>query len=303
MKKYLLFLFLACLIYNCSSDDNSNSVISPPTGISSSLITSDSASINWDSEQENSTYEIEYKESGFNQGSGNLLTTDNNQITLINLESSTTYDYYLRTNFGGNSYSSWGGPFNFTTLDPCSVPTNLSVSNIMAGNTSGCVITLNWSSIYDNATYEIDMRFAEQDIEDQTIFSQIYTTDTNITLDSIIMNTELVVNVRTNCDDNNYSEWSEPIFFRCLRPGCNDGDISNLFADNITLNSATLSWDANEQFVYHESFDIEYGISGFNLGQGTLVSTTETSYDLDNLPSGTEFGFILILAISFLNCF
>ena len=93
MKKYLLFLFLACLIYNCSSDDNSNSVISPPTGISSALITSNSASINWDSEQENSTYEIEYKESGFNQGSGNLLTTDNNQITLINLESSTTYDY------------------------------------------------------------------------------------------------------------------------------------------------------------------------------------------------------------------
>ncbi|WP_400077812.1 fibronectin type III domain-containing protein [Winogradskyella sp. R77965] len=289
MKKFFLILFLACLSSGCTDDDN-NTNINPPTNISNTSITSNSVIINWDSGQENSTYEIEYKESGFNQGSGNLLTTDSNQITLTNLESSTTYDYYLRTNFN-NTYSSWGGPFSFTILDLCSVPTNLSVSNIMAGNTSGCVITLNWSSIYDNATYEIDMRFAEEDIDDETIFFQIYTTDTNITLDRIIMNTELVVNVRTNCDDNNYSEWSEPVFFRCLRSGCNDGDISNLFADNITQNSATLSWDANQQFVYHESFDIEYGISGFNLGQGTLVSTTDTSYDLDNLPSGTEFDF------------
>ena len=60
----------------------------------------------------------------------------------------------------------------------------------------------------------------------------------------------------------------------------------NLVVDNITQNSADISWTGNAT-----SYIIEYGLKGFNLGDGTVVVSNTNSYVLTNLDSNTVYTF------------
>ena len=63
-------------------------------------------------------------------------------------------------------------------------------------------------------------------------------------------------------------------------------DPTNLNVDDLTLNSATISWtDANNA----ASFRVEYGLSGFNPGSGTTTEINELSVSITGLLSSTEY--------------
>lgn len=56
------------------------------------------------------SYDIEYGEVGFIQGTGTVVNTTTNSVTISGLTPSVTYEYYLRNNCG-TSQSSYAGPF------------------------------------------------------------------------------------------------------------------------------------------------------------------------------------------------
>ncbi|WP_406684250.1 fibronectin type III domain-containing protein [Seonamhaeicola sp. MEBiC1930] len=293
MKKFHILLFITFLIYNCTNNNEDNNKCNVLSNITSKVITHESATINWSSIQGSFTFEIEYKESGFTQGTGNIISLNDTNYTLSNLNSSTTYDYYIRALCEENGYGDWLGPFNITTPAICIAPIDLVVTNIKAYSNSGAHATINWSSDYDDTTYEIKFRLVGE-ADDSSIYSNHTPTTTANTFIQkyLLQNSEHVVYVRTYCNEDNYSDWSEPVFFRTLLAGCTGWEaFSELSADNITENSANISWNANEQYVYYDSYNVEYGISGFTLGQGTSVSTVDTNYNIDNLPSGTQIDF------------
>src|SRR5690606_32105575 len=62
--------------------------------------------------------------------------------------------------------------------------------------------------------------------------------------------------------------------------------VTNLAASNIMPLKATLSWSSTG-----DSFDIEWGVSGFALGSGTQLSLNETTYLLDNISENTSYDF------------
>lgn len=75
---------------------------------------------------------------------------------------------------------------------------------------------------------------------------------------------------------------------------CNNDDdlvaacdtVSNISANDITNNSATISWDAvNTTALY----TIEYGESGFMIGSGSTISVTELSLALVGLNANTTY--------------
>ncbi len=67
----------------------------------------------------------------------------------------------------------------------------------------------------------------------------------------------------------------------CLKP-------INLFADNLTINSAWLNWtDMNGA----TSWNIEYGLAGFTPGTGTTVSGVSNPHEITGLSSSTEYNF------------
>ncbi|SHJ06334.1 Por secretion system C-terminal sorting domain-containing protein [Mesonia phycicola] len=85
-----------------------------PTPASVALTgSSTTATLSWSSI--GSAWDIEYGASGFTPGAGTTVSVTSNPYTVTGLAPSADYDFYLRENCGSGSYSSWVGPFSYTT--------------------------------------------------------------------------------------------------------------------------------------------------------------------------------------------
>ncbi|WP_431137205.1 fibronectin type III domain-containing protein [Psychroserpens mesophilus] len=82
--------------------------------------------------------------------------------------------------------------------------------------------------------------------------------------------------------------------FACLILACNNDDdtidscnkATNILAENITTTDATISWsDPNNAASYF----IEYGVSGFTIGSGTIIIASDTTTELQNLSAETTY--------------
>ncbi len=88
----------------------------PPTALTTTDITTNSAKLNWSSA--GSLFEYEYGAPGFAPGTGAEIGsggTHNLYVDISGLSSATDYDWYVRADCGGGSYSDWVGS-SFTTL-------------------------------------------------------------------------------------------------------------------------------------------------------------------------------------------
>jgi len=94
-----------------------------PYNIMSHTINSTTATINWDTFDAASSFDVEYGLQGYNQGYGTTQNTTTTNITINSLNSETSYDYYVKTNCENNDESAWEGPFTFTTTSsPIALP-------------------------------------------------------------------------------------------------------------------------------------------------------------------------------------
>ncbi len=68
--------------------------------------------------------DLEYGPYGYTQGTGGTsVLSITSPYTLTGLSPSSTYDYYVRKNCGGGTYSTWAGPYPFHTLFEPANPT------------------------------------------------------------------------------------------------------------------------------------------------------------------------------------
>lgn len=145
---------------NCGADgqsvwspkiDFTTTVACPaPTAGVSSGVTAYSATLGWTST--GTDFEINWGTGTFTAGAGPNTETgvSGNSFTFSNsLAQNTTYRWFIRRNCGTDEFSTWAGPFTFTTTLACPVPT--------AGLSSGITpnsATLAWTSTGD--TFEVN---------------------------------------------------------------------------------------------------------------------------------------------------
>jgi large repetitive protein len=79
------------------------------------IITPSSVTCGWIEYGNANNWEIEWMPTGNAKGSGTVISTSTNPYILNNLSSSTTYDWYVRSNCGDGEFSNWIGPNTFTT--------------------------------------------------------------------------------------------------------------------------------------------------------------------------------------------
>ena len=104
----------------------------PPSNLSVTNITENSASVSWTENGEASSWEVIYGESGFDPATeGETVLVDNNPETnLTNLSPNTNYEFYIEA-LCSESQTELSGSASFTTLElPCNPPFNLNVTNI-----------------------------------------------------------------------------------------------------------------------------------------------------------------------------
>ncbi len=99
-----------------------------PTGLAASPTSESEATLSWDANG-GSQWDLEWGPAGFTQGSGTMVTAlSQPTYQLTGLSGGTAYDYYVRTDCGGGSYSDWVGPFSWTQLpsnDDCAHATEV----------------------------------------------------------------------------------------------------------------------------------------------------------------------------------
>lgn len=87
----------------------------PPTNLSVGNITATSANLIWTESGTATSWDIEWGTLGFTPTGTPTISGATNPQSISGLSSNTTYSFYVRANCGAGSFSTWSGPFSFTT--------------------------------------------------------------------------------------------------------------------------------------------------------------------------------------------
>ena len=139
----------------CTSTSNSVVVnvitVAAPSGLTTSNIQLDRATMNWSSVANADHYDIRIKEQS--SGSWNLISNITTTSRLkTGLSSSTVYEWQVRSacSSDSSSVSAWSSSELFTTLTPCTTPQNPNASSITLSDA-----TLNWDAVASSWGYRI----------------------------------------------------------------------------------------------------------------------------------------------------
>ncbi len=269
------------------------------------------ATLNWNANGA-TQWELEWGPAGFAQGSGTTvtgITQPSYQLTGLTLGD---YDYYVRADCGGGTYSSWTGPVTWTQThsnNDCANALNLTVySN---GNGSGNEVAQNTnfstpSSMSQTScddfgdNYDLFYSFtapasgavkiitggAKGDKIEAAVYTVCGGTDiacydqsSTKTVSGLTAGNSYILQVWH--DSGELGEFTIVLEEACPNPG-------NLDAVSTSATEATLTWNANGG----SQWDLEWGPAGFTQGSGTMVTgVTQPTYQLTGLSGGTVYDF------------
>ena len=118
--------------------------IQPPTELTASNITSESATLSWTDNGCATAWQI-----CLNGDETNLIDVTSNPYTLTNLTQNTTYTAKVRADYG-IAHNDWTNEVNFTTQESCPTPTNLT-----AGNIDPYTADLSWTGLPEVESYTV----------------------------------------------------------------------------------------------------------------------------------------------------
>ena len=257
-----------------------------PSTISANNITADQIDLTWISNGNESAWNIEYGLSGFTIGTGSLLNVATNPSSISGLSENTTYDIFLQADCGGGSVSSWIGPFSFTTnFNPgtCGIY-NLELSDSYGDGWNGGLIDvfINGTSFYSGLTVAsgygpetfqipvdlgdiIDLIYSPGSFPSENSY-QVYDHNGAIVSQEGLNNTvpnSVIVNACPSCSDP-----------------------SSIVTNNITASSVEIGWTSTGS---ESLWNIEYGLTGFVPGSGTIISVGNNPYSLSSLSDNSTY--------------
>jgi len=280
MKKTLYLNLILAFIFCMSQVHAQTNPCGVPTGLTSTNITSSSATVSWLTAGNAATYNVRYRVAG--SVAWSTTSTSNPSANLTSLLSLTTYEWQVQRGCpgpnGGITLSAFSGSANFTTLGlntGCPVPTGLYTNNIT--HTSA---KLHWAAT-GATSYKIRYRATG---------STTWTIKTSVNLHKDLTGlnpgTGYEWQVRSKCINSatgniTWSAWSPTSVFQTLSTTtCNAP--TNL-TNTSTTNAIVLTWSATGAI----SYNIRYRPSN-TLGWTTTTSATNTK-QLSGLPGSTTF--------------
>lgn len=175
----------------------------------------------------------------------------------------------------------------------CPKPNGLSVYSLT--NTTAI---LSWNDNVNSSLYQVEYGPLGFTLGSGTTTS---VPNTYANIENLLPQTQYAFYVNVYCNDQgNYSDWAGPYSFVTLdyNPYCDEPTSFNLslFGDSLGFDFVELDWDNGA-----DGFEIEYGLTGFNLGNGTIQTssrtvnglTAETTYDfyVRNDCSNYDYGY------------
>ncbi|MEW4925390.1 T9SS type A sorting domain-containing protein [Algibacter sp. 2305UL17-15] len=185
------------------------------------------------------------------------------------------------SNNSQNNAPGWIGNVSCIDEPKCNAPRFISPINITYNS-----ITLKWTKSTTNRTY---IEYGLKDFEIGTgIKVETYTN--TITIASLSELTEYDFYLTEECDDSSLSDTNKSATIS-TKPFC-ESTISFRRLDPYQLNQIELT-GVNIDPDLNEEWQLEYGLKGFTLGEGTTKNYTSEDIIIGNLESNTEYDFYL----------
>ncbi|MEX1192905.1 MAG: choice-of-anchor J domain-containing protein [Brumimicrobium sp.] len=126
-----------------------------PSNLTEDFTDATSSDVSWTENGSATEWSIEWGATGFAPGTGNedgaINNTTNNPESITGLTPSTDYDVYVQADCGANGQSTWIGPLEITTADPCSDPIDLNVDIL-----SFTEVDFSWTEIGTSTEWNIE---------------------------------------------------------------------------------------------------------------------------------------------------
>jgi hypothetical protein len=207
--------------------------------------------------------------SGSSSGNGNYMGPfDFNGVTATTAR--------MAIKFTGYSGLSWNlDDFTVSLAPNCPSPVKTSVQ---ASNVDGHNATITFTD--NDPTHNSWTVYYKPSTD--SVWSSTVTSTTSVDLTNLDPETQYDVYVVTNCTTPDATEDATLTIHFTTTVACPAPQ--SVTVSNIGMTSATVEWFSNA-----DSFTIEYGETGFTVGNGTIVTTTANTYDLTGLTSGTAY--------------
>ncbi|WP_343672482.1 reprolysin-like metallopeptidase [Chitinophaga sp.] len=267
-------------ISNTNFTITAGSGCSAPTGLTSSAVTTTSATVGWTAVSGAASYKVDYKASSSSTWISAATATTATSLGLTGLTQGTTYDYRVRTTCTSDTSVYTTAQFTTVSTDTCNAPATLTSSAVTS---SGA--TVSWTAASGALSYDVDYKLNTSSTWTNAATG---TTATSVSLSGLTSASLYDWRVRTNCSSGS-STYATAQFTTLTASGCaNTKDTST----NGTISgAATIPFNTNITGLISPSGDIDnYKFVITTSGTITItLSTLPGDYDLKLLNSaGTQ---------------
>jgi hypothetical protein len=303
----------------------------PPTSLGVSGLSQTNAFAIWQVGGSETSWDIEYDTVGFTQGTGTMATASSTQYYIQNLIANSSYSFYVRANCGGVT-SPWAGPYTFFTGYCTPAPSSQDgsgITNVTFGSinnstgsepgyygdyssmvsshpqTTAVNLDIEYSTGYTYGTkiwvdWNDDLDFDDQGELVYTGLSAstnptVLNTTFNVPSSAPLGNHRLRIGGTDNnsgpsspCYTGSYGSFEDYTINVTTAPTC--AQPSMVMDSIISPTSVQLAWMAGGS---ETAWDLEWGVTGFTQGSGTVTALQSNPHTLTGLMSNTMYSYYL----------
>ena len=233
------------------------------TGLTTSAIGDNSATISWSAVTNAASYAVEYKLSSSSTWISFSTAQTTTTANFTGLTQSSLYDWRVQATCAAGT----GGfvQAQFTTTGPCTAPTTLAATNITSSSA-----TLNWGSVSGAVSYDVDYKPASAST---WINAATATIDVSLIVTGLTASSVYDFRVRTNCAAAVSSIYAVSQFTTAAGIVC--PGIYDVSTNGTTGGAATIPFNTNIFGLLNTSADNDY--YRFVITTGGTISITLTA--------------------------
>jgi hypothetical protein len=250
-------------------DECTPTACADPTGLTSSSVTTSSATVSWTAVSGASSYDVDYKLSSSATWTNAATTTTATSVNLSGLASSSTYDWRVRAKCTAGSSNYVQAQFTTQATATCNTPTGLSSSSITSSSA-----TVNWTAVSGANNYTVEYKTTTATT--WTTAASAATT-TSVTISGLSASTTYDWRVRANCTSGS-SAFAQAQFTTSAPPTTCPSSYDNI-ANGAFSNAQAIPLNTDIKGRISPSGDNDY--YRFTITTGGTVTITLTTLPAD----------------------